>query len=82
MSREFYAQAVIKAYDESGALRREDLMPIEAFDKDGAELLRSKELRLSLNIQFISVRTFDQDGKRGIDWRLRYDQNGTLLPAT
>lgn len=80
MGREFYNQAVIKAYSEEGAFVCEDILPREQFDRDGAELLISKERRVKNGIRFISVRTFDSDGKRHVDWRLRYDSHGTLLP--
>ena len=80
MGREFYSQAVVKAYDEAGAFVCEDILPVAQFDSDGAELLISKERRIKNGIRFISVRTFDSDGRRQIDWRLRYAPDGTLLP--
>jgi len=80
MGRDFYSQAVVKAYGTDGDFVCEDILPLAQFDRDGAELLISKERRLKNGIRFISVRTFDSEGKRHVDWRLRYDTDGTLLP--
>jgi hypothetical protein len=80
MGREFYSQAVLKAYCVKGAFVCEDIIPLGQFDKEGADLLISKERRLKDGIRFISVRTFDSEGKRRVDWRLRYDAEGALLP--
>ena len=79
MGREFFSQAVVKAYDEAGAFVCEDILPVAQFDSEGAELLISKERRIGSGIRFISVRTFDAEGKSRIDWRLRYSSDGTLL---
>ena len=80
MGREFHSQAVLKAYDAAGAFVCEDILPLAQFDTAGADLLISKERRLKNAIRFISVRTFDSEGKRRVDWRLRYDLDGILLP--
>lgn len=82
MGREFKDQAVVKAYDEAGLFVCEDILPLMQFDTDGSDLLISKERRIKNAICFISVRTFDVEGKRRIDWRLRYGIDGTLLPQT
>lgn len=79
MGREFYSQAVVKAYDEAGAFLCEDILPVAQFDSEGADLLISKERRVKSGIRFISVRTFDSEGRRRVDWRLRYAADGTLL---
>ena len=80
MGREFFNQAVVKAYDSNGAFVCEEILPLAQFDDVGCELLISKERRVQRAIRFISVRTFDTAGKRHVDWRLRYDPDGTLLP--
>ena len=78
MGRAFYSQAVVKAYDASGGFVCEDILPLAQFDADGADLLMSQERRIKNAIRFISVRTFDSEGRRQIDWRLRYGSDGTL----
>lgn len=82
MGREFYNQAVVKAYDEAGSFVCEEILPLPQFDADGSDLLISKNRRITSSIRFISVRTFDSEGHRKVDWRLRYGIDGTLLPQT
>jgi hypothetical protein len=80
VGREFNNQAVVKAYDANGAFVCEEILSLPEFDADGCDLLISRERRVRVAIRFITVRTFDSAGLRRIDWRLRYDHEGSLLP--
>ena len=80
MGREFYNQAVVKAYDSAGAFVCEEILPRERFDSDGSDLLISQERRVQHAIRSITVRTFDAAGKRNVNWKLQYTPDGTLLP--
>ena len=78
MVREFQSQAVIKAYTLDREFVCEEILPVAKFDTDGSALLISKERRTQHLIRFITVRTFDSEGRRHVDWRLRYEVDGTL----
>jgi len=79
MGRDFKNQAVVKAYNADGDFLLEEILSLEIFDTEGSELLSNQQKRMDNSVRFISTRTFDENGHIRVDWRFRYDRNGTKI---
>jgi hypothetical protein len=76
MARPHVEVAVVCAFDANSEQVAEDVVPLSSYRNAGSLLINSEHVRQHQGIRFISVRVYDEDGRRIEDFRKSYGQDG------
>ena len=81
MARDHRNVAVVIGFDADGQNIAEDIVPLPSYRVSGSILLNSPDDRRAKRIRFMSVRVFDEEGKRVEDFRKSYALDGREVEA-
>ncbi len=81
MGRPHRNVAVVCAFDAASQAVAEDIVPLSSYRAIGSILLNSPHVRQAKGIRFISVRVFDESGRRIEDSRKSYALDGREIPG-